>query len=322
MECCKICDKEFKNIRSLVAHIVNSKSHNISPKNYYDKFFRKENEGVCKVYGKETKYMGFTYLIYCSHKCYSLDPDIRNIRSESNRQRIVSEETRKLMKDCRTKWWKDPNCKGRDPEVQKRKGKKIKEKWEDPESIFNSKEFKEEISNIMKELWKNPDCIWRSREFLDQVVPKRKEWMLNGGSDYLNSFPRDPEKLKKETKRKQQWMVNGGSAYILSFVKNPSKPQVELYNRVKELYQSAELNFPCFELNYSLDVAIPDLKIWFESDGSYWHQDKEKDLERQRKIENLGWKCIRYVANTINQVPSIEQIKNDIDIISKEINPE
>lgn len=139
-----------------------------------------------------------------------------------------------------------------------------------------SKELKENHSKRMKELWKDPNSKYH-KEFKE----KRRKYMLNGGSSHANSF-----------------------------IKNPSKPQVELYNRIKEIYPSAELNFPY--LNYSLDIAIPNLKIWIESDGPYWHQDKEYDLKRQKKIENLGWKCIRYIADTINDVPSQEKIKNDI----------
>jgi hypothetical protein len=101
-------------------------------------------------------------------------------------------------------------------------------------------------------------------------------------------------------------MLNGGASYLNKFIKNPSKPQVDLYNKVKELYSSAILNYEC--LNYSVDIAIPNIKVVIEYDGSWWHQDKEKDLERQRKIEGLGWKFIRYK----DKVPSIENLIEDI----------
>jgi very-short-patch-repair endonuclease len=82
------------------------------------------------------------------------------------------------------------------------------------------------------------------------------------------------------------------------------------------LHPSAILNYPCYQLNFSLDIAIPDLMICFESDGSYWHKDQEKDLIRQKQIEGLGWKVIRYFpVDTIQQVPSIDQIKKDIENI-------
>ena len=134
-----------------------------------------------------------------------------------------------------------------------------------------------------------------------------------------------PETIKKQRdswgkeRRKEQskYMLDGGAVYSQSFIKSPSKPQVELYNRVKELYPDAELNYPCYrgkgKRSYSLDVAIPELKICFESDGSWWHPNKEKDLIRQKNIEELGWKLIRYInIDFIKQVPTKEQVKNDI----------
>ncbi|MFA5153884.1 MAG: DUF559 domain-containing protein [Clostridia bacterium] len=117
------------------------------------------------------------------------------------------------------------------------------------------------------------------------------------------------DKCKKICKEK---MLNGQAVYMNSCIQNPSKPQVELYNKIKKIYSSSVLNYPLYELNYSLDIAIPELKIWIESDGSYWHQDKEKDLKRQRKIESLGWKCIRYTADSIKEVPSENKIIQDI----------
>jgi hypothetical protein len=52
--------------------------HNITSKDYYDKFMKKENEGKCKICGKETRFgrMCTGYSNYCSNKCRSLDKDI------------------------------------------------------------------------------------------------------------------------------------------------------------------------------------------------------------------------------------------------------
>ena len=192
------------------------------------------------------------------------------------------------------------------------------------------------------------------QEKTKESIEKQRQWMLNGGANYVRSFLKPmslenkekhrrrmlngdskkmlnfitKESIVKSVKSHKKWffteygksftsnlrkkMLDGEAVRIQSFIKNPSKPQVELYNRVKELYPTAILNYPLYELNYSLDIAIPDLKIWFESDGSWWHQNKEKDLERQRKIENLGWKCIRYKADFIKDIPELEKIKEDI----------
>jgi hypothetical protein len=180
-----------------------------------------------------------------------------------------------------------------------------------------------------------------SEKLTGKKKPESREYMLNGGSAHANSFPRDPEKMrirnekirqrmlngqakkmssliKKESNEKhRQKMLNGHAAYLNSKIKNPSKPQVELYNRVKKLYPSAELNYPCYRgkgnHSYNLDVAIPELKIYFESDGIWWHQNKDYDIKREKEIEELGWKIIRYKADYINQVPCIDKIEKDIE---------
>jgi len=198
------------------------------------------------------------------------------------------------------------------------------------DTFHGCKIYKKLYSTLMKKSWRNKSSGHNS----ENRKEKRRIYMKNGGSDIANTEENrknTSKRLKDKTweevygknkaikmkkrigKKSKRRMLDGGSVHALSFVKNPSKPQVELYNRVKELYPSAILNYPCYPLNYSLDVAIPELKIWFESDGSWYHQDKEKDLERQKKIEELGWKLIRYYpVDNVKQVPSKEKIFNDV----------
>ena len=107
-------------------------------------------------------------------------------------------------------------------------------------------------------------------------------------------------------KRDSERMLNGGAAHANSFITNPSKPQVELFNLVKEDHPESILEYPC--LNYSIDIVIPNLKIAIEYDGSYWHQDQEKDDKRQREIEDQGWTFLRYR----DYVPSKEELRKDI----------
>jgi len=109
-----------------------------------------------------------------------------------------------------------------------------------------------------------------------------------------------------DSKKRSQKMKNGQASYMNSCIKNPSKPQMELFNLVKENHPSAILNYQI--LNFSIDIAIPNLKIAVEYDGSYWHQDQEKDDIRQKKIENEGWTFLRYR----DYVPSKEELVLDI----------
>lgn len=65
---CKICKKDNKN---LFNHIQwNHKD--FTTKSYYDKFLRKENEGICRC-GEETRFRGFThgYAKTCGYSCHN-----------------------------------------------------------------------------------------------------------------------------------------------------------------------------------------------------------------------------------------------------------
>jgi hypothetical protein len=116
---------------------------------------------------------------------------------------------------------------------------------------------------------------------------------------------------KCDNERRKQEMLNGKAAYLLSFVTNPSKPQVDLFNLTKSIYPSAVLNYP--SLNFSIDIAIPNLNIAIEYDGSYWHKNKKSDLKRQEILEKEGWKFLRYIDN----VPSLKKLKKDINLLNR-----
>ena len=65
---CKICNREFKTIFSFTGHLRN---HSMTSKQYYDKYVRKEGEGICPTCGKETNFNSFTegYHKFCSISC-------------------------------------------------------------------------------------------------------------------------------------------------------------------------------------------------------------------------------------------------------------
>lgn len=89
----------------------------------------------------------------------------------------------------------------------------------------------------------------------------------------------------------------------------PSKAQIKLFDLCKEIYPSCILEFWVNEASRSIDIAILEHKIAIEYDGSYWHQDKEKDKIRQNELENLGWKFIRY----LDYLPKKEELEKAIN---------
>ena len=107
----------------------------------------------------------------------------------------------------------------------------------------------------------------------------------------------------------KNYMLSGGASLALSCNHSPSKPQVELFNIVKEIYPDAILDYRLVEANKVLDIAVLDLKLDIEYDGSYWHQDLEADIKREKEIRSMGWDIIRYR----DYIPTIKELKDDIE---------
>ena len=57
--------------------------------------------------------------------------------------------------------------------------------------------------------------------------------------------------------------------------------------------------YPQFPVDkYFIDFADPIKQIGIEVDGKEWHRDKEKDENRQKVLEELGWTIIRIQGKT------------------------
>lgn len=244
---CYECKKEFEHMNAFLVH--HRWHHNMNTQEYYDKHLKKDGEGVqCKRRGCNNTPKFFSmakgYFKYCSRNCSRKDP-----------------RRSKKMIDTRIERY------GRaGPDEEKRKETCLKRYGE---------------TNVSR---------------VEEFKLKREETTLRRHG-YRTIF---------ETEEHRQYMLNGGAAYCNSFIKNPSKPQVELFELCQEVLPYPIMNYPC--LRYSIDIAIPSLGIAIEYDGSYWH-DKENDKKRQNKLEREGWKFIRYE----DRIPSKEELLEDIN---------
>ena len=93
-----------------------------------------------------------------------------------------------------------------------------------------------------------------------------------------------------------------------------SRKQIEIYEILKEDFHDAQLNYPIKTKAglYFADVGIPSLKLNLEYDSSYWHQDKVKDLKRDKNIKATGWNVIRIKEEQIKQLNSQIQLRGYI----------
>jgi len=282
---CEICKREYKNFKSLGVHI--SRTHKISTKEYYDKFLKKENEGICSECGieKETTFTDIRngYQKYCTHKCSNSSKEKQEKSKQTNLERCgakypsQSEETRKKI---------NQTC-------LKNYGVKYP---------FQNKEIREKYKQTCLEHFgvENP---LQNKEVKDKKI---QTCLRKYGVEY-------PSQTQEFKERNSEVMKNGKSVYIQSFIRNPSKPQVKLYELVKSLHDETFLNFPSkgkSGKHFSLDIAIPNLMIDVEYDGSYFH-DPEKDQKRQKDLEEAGWKFLRYK----DYIPSLQELKENLESI-------
>ena len=68
---CIICGFKAENLIGFSAHIH---KHNLTNKEYYDKYLKKPGEGFCKTCGKPTKFhrLRTGYLNHCCKECIRL----------------------------------------------------------------------------------------------------------------------------------------------------------------------------------------------------------------------------------------------------------
>lgn len=90
---CKICGKSCST--KLILHV--KRIHHINTKDYYDKYFKQPNDGICLVCGKETLFYRTSYNKCCCQSCsakyrqslYNHDKDVKKFEEENNCTNIV-----------------------------------------------------------------------------------------------------------------------------------------------------------------------------------------------------------------------------------------
>lgn len=194
--------------------------------------------------------------------------------------------------------------------------------------ILKSEEHKKKISEVMKGKipWnkgkkdiyteEHKNRLSKARKGKKHTQESKRKMSVNHADINGEKNGMFGKKQSKEFKEKlSQRMLNGQASYMVSCITNPSKPQIEIFNLVKIIDICPVLNFPVKEVNRNIDIALPYRKIAIEYDGSYWHQDEEKDTERQNQLESLGWRFIRYR----DRIPSLEELRNDIYCIKGDV---
>ena len=308
MKLCKICNIQFENNIKFSNHL---KSHNITSKEYYDKFELKEREGFCKICNSETRFENgnIGYKTYCSSKCSSSDPDNVKKRINSNlikygvENPFQSEDIKNKikLKNIKTFGVEHPL---KNEEI---KLKMIQTRIEKNGSGLNVQKFKQTC--IDKYGVDNPNKVKEFKDKASETAIKRYGNKTNG-SQISQTIKTKYIKQIQNTITKNNYTIlsyeldefniqcdcghcfkmNSKMIYArmmynikLCTICNPinntiSNVQSELKAFVVSLIPNLEV-LESFKLKnkQELDIYIPQLNIAFEFNGCYWHSSIFKD---------------------------------------------
>ena len=277
---CKECGQEFTKIDCVTRHA--KMIHKMEPKAYYDKWFKKEGEGICKCCGAETKYWNLEhgYRDFCSRKCF----------------------------------WKVTT---QLESVKEKRKQTCKEKY-DSENYMQCKDFKEktEVTNLREYGVKNAggSDVAIAKIKATKLANHGDENYNNMEQTYLTKEIKYGDKYyNNKMKTRQTWQkayniditspmqIPGVKQKALSYSSKMTTPEKKLF----EFLKNRKFQFQYgYELNgKSFDFAIfnnGELKLLIEIDGIYYHRLSEdsngrhvrgeKDCERFGKVpENVKY---------------------------------
>ena len=88
--------------------------------------------------------------------------------------------------------------------------------------------------------------------------------------------------------------ISGRHCSKCTKIKHSSIVELELYFYIKKYFSDAVLGYKDKENGLTeIDVYIPSLKIGFEYDGYYWHQNIQRDLYKDEICKKLDIKLVR-----------------------------
>lgn len=263
---CKECGQEFAKIDCVTRHA--KMVHKIEPKAYYDKWFKKEGEGICKCCGTETKYWNLEhgYREFCSRKCF----------------------------------WKVTT---QLESVKEKRKQTCKEKY-DSENYMQCKDFKEktEATNLREYGVKNAggSDVAIAKIKATKLANHGDENYNNMAQTYLTKEIKYGDKYyNNKMKTRQTWQkayniditspmqIPGVKLKALSYSSKMTTPEKKLF----EFLKNRKFQFQYgYELNgKSFDFAVfnnGELKLLIEIDGIYYHGLTEDSNDRHVRGEN------------------------------------
>lgn len=92
-----------------------------------------------------------------------------------------------------------------------------------------------------------------------------------------------------------------------------SSQQIQVYEMIKNKHPDVILNYPFSSLSLDIFVEINNVKIDVEYDGWFFHQDKQKDIKRDKFLQSQGFKTLRIRSGHL--LPTEQELFDAIDYL-------
>ena len=298
--------------------------HGISSKEYYDKYLKKDHEGVCYC-GKQTSFCVLTggYTKYCSYKCLHNSQDIK-LKKKLTFQKNYNVDNIFQLPNLIKQSYIEKLGVHNPSQLQKIKDKKINTNLDHNGVINPSKSDK--IKKKKKETFQkhyNVDNCFQSEE----IKKKIKKTCINKYGDYnISRTPYFKLKYKKTCLKKYGLNHYSKTFQFRLIARNKLIERIKKQNNGKIIPQLGNNEFEFFEqlqkqipykliLNeyfygYYPDARIEEKKIIIEFDEP-WHnspQYKKRDNQKDEDYKYLGYECIR--------IEEIIWLKNKNEVIN------
>jgi len=300
---CEICKREFQNARGLCSHI---QSHQMNVKEYYDKYLKRENDGVCLECKKDTKFNGLSgYNIFCSVKCAHNSQEVKNKTIQTNIEKYggtgfqVQSLTEKYRNTCLEKY--GVNHYSQTKQFLEKCEKTCLQKH-NIDHYSKSEDFKRKVRQT-----------WISK-FLPQMYSAIEVLNLELLDNYMNAISIIKVRCKKCNSKFNTTYFNlsqGDGKCPICYPRG-SREQREVLNFIRNLgiLDILENDKTILEnkedkrKSKELDIYIPSLKVAIEYDGLYFHDEDHKDknyhLSKTLECEKLGIRLIHIFEDEWN----------------------
>lgn len=278
---CKICGREFKRHSDLSTHL--KQTHKLIAKEYYDKFFKQENEGICCVCGKETRFLNVTegYRKTCSQKCTIFDKyGVWNVsQSEEIKQKKID--------TCRKNYGVDYNLQRKEMIAKTHSDKIIKKQSESRKKTLKQKygvensyliedvvrrtydTTKSKSEQYFEDLLKEHDIEFIA-QYKDEKYPYYCDFYLPEYDCYIELnifwshhqgwFNLKDENCKKALKHLQD-KINSTSGETSKFYKRSLETWTEVDLEKREVARKNDLNYKVFWTQEEIEEFFENFSI-------------------------------------------------------------